>query len=170
MSLYLWWLSGLLCWWIFIVPEVVLNLAYLSIFQGWLHWWVLMLRETYDHWSVAVLAVTVHSSFVPTLHFFKKVCCFLHWIQSVNPHFYVALYYNGCPCICLMSHSVCWQRVGIEHFENKIIIQSWPSENEIEREILQSRVQKTCALQECHRHEALANDYRSILSSLCGYF
>ena len=24
-----------------------------------------------------------------------KICCFLHWIQSVNPHFYVTLYYNG---------------------------------------------------------------------------
>ena len=27
-------LYGLLCWWIFIVPEVVLNLVYLSIFSG----------------------------------------------------------------------------------------------------------------------------------------
>ena len=26
-------LSGLLCWWIFVVPEVALNLAFLSIFQ-----------------------------------------------------------------------------------------------------------------------------------------
>ena len=26
--------SGLLCWWIFIVPEVVLNLVYVSIFSG----------------------------------------------------------------------------------------------------------------------------------------
>ena len=40
----------------------------------------------YDHWSVAVLTVTVHSSFFPLLIFFK-ICCFLHWIQSVNPHF-----------------------------------------------------------------------------------
>ena len=31
--LYLWSPSGLLCWWIFIVLEVVLNLVYLSIFQ-----------------------------------------------------------------------------------------------------------------------------------------
>ena len=28
---------------------------------------------TYDHWSVAVLTVTVHSSFVPTFHFFKNM-------------------------------------------------------------------------------------------------
>ena len=27
------------------------------------------------------------------------MCCFLHWIQSVNPHFYVTLYYNGSPYI-----------------------------------------------------------------------
>ena len=48
---------------------------------------MLILHETYDHWSVAVLTVTVHSSFFPTFDFFKKICCFLHWIQSVNPHF-----------------------------------------------------------------------------------
>ena len=38
------------------------------------------------HWSVAVLTVTVHSSFFPTFDFLKT-CCFLHWIQSVNPIF-----------------------------------------------------------------------------------
>ena len=31
---------------------------------------MLILHETYDHWSVAVLTVTVHFSFVPTFHFF----------------------------------------------------------------------------------------------------
>ena len=35
---------------------------------------MLILHETYDHWSVAALTVTVHS-------------LFLHWIQSVNPIF-----------------------------------------------------------------------------------
>ena len=33
---------------------------------------MLILHETYDHWSVAVLTVTVHSSFFPTFHFFLK--------------------------------------------------------------------------------------------------
>ena len=56
------------------------------------------MHETYDHWSVAVLTVTVHSSFFPTFDFLK-ICCFLHWIQSVDPHFYVTLYYNGSPYI-----------------------------------------------------------------------
>ena len=37
---------------------------------------MLILHETYDHWSVAVLTVTVHSSFVPTFHFFKKYAAF----------------------------------------------------------------------------------------------
>ena len=27
------------------------------------------------------------------------MCCFLHWIQPVNPHFYATLYYNGSPHI-----------------------------------------------------------------------
>ena len=27
----------------------------------------------------------------------------LHWIQAVNPHFYVTLYYNGCPYISCLS-------------------------------------------------------------------
>ena len=58
-----------------------------------------MLHETYDHWSVAVLTVTVHSSFFPTFDFFLNMFL-LHWIQSVNPHFYVTLYYNGSPYIC----------------------------------------------------------------------
>ena len=80
-------------------PEVVLNLAYLSIFHDWLHCWVLILYEGYDHRSVAVLTVTVHSSFVLTF-IFLKICCFPHWIQSFNLHFYVTLYYNGCLYIC----------------------------------------------------------------------
>ena len=34
---------------------------------------VLILHETYDHWSVAVLTVTVHSSFFPTFDFFLNM-------------------------------------------------------------------------------------------------
>ena len=34
---------------------------------------------------------------------FLKICCFLHWIQSVNPHFFVTLYYNGSPYIDKMN-------------------------------------------------------------------
>ena len=31
------------------------------------------MQETYDHWSVAVLTVTLHSSFFPTFDFLFKV-------------------------------------------------------------------------------------------------
>ena len=48
---------------------------------------MLILHETYDHWSVAVLTVTVHSSFFPTFDFCFLNMLLLHWIQSVNPHF-----------------------------------------------------------------------------------
>ena len=38
---------------------------------------MLILHETYDHWSVAVLTVTVHYSFFPTFDFFLNydACC-----------------------------------------------------------------------------------------------
>ena len=34
---------------------------------------LLILHETYDHWSVAVLTVTVHYSFFPTFDFIKNM-------------------------------------------------------------------------------------------------
>ena len=37
---------------------------------------MLILHKTYDHWSVAVLTVTVHSSLVPTFDFLKKYVAF----------------------------------------------------------------------------------------------
>ena len=37
---------------------------------------LLILHETYDHWSVAVLTVTLHSSFLPIFDFFKKYVAF----------------------------------------------------------------------------------------------
>ena len=41
---------------------MALNLAFLSIFPNLLHWWVLVLHETYDHWSVTVLTVRLRSN------------------------------------------------------------------------------------------------------------
>ena len=40
--------GGFLTWYIY------------PFFQDWLHWWVLILHKTYDHWSLAVLTVTEH--------------------------------------------------------------------------------------------------------------
>ena len=48
------------------------------------------MNETYDHWSVVILTVTVHYSFFPTFDFFNNILL-SHWIQSVNPHFFVTV-------------------------------------------------------------------------------
>ena len=63
----------LLCWWIFIVSDVVLNLYIYPFSQDWLHWWVLIFHKTYDHWSVAVLTVTEHFIYSHSWFFFKLV-------------------------------------------------------------------------------------------------
>ena len=43
--------------------------------------------ETYDHWSVAVLTVTVHSSFFPTFDFFKIYVAFCTGFNLLTPTF-----------------------------------------------------------------------------------
>ena len=48
---------------------------------------MLILHETYDHWSVAVLTVTVHSSFFPTFDFFKKNVAFCTGFNLLTPIF-----------------------------------------------------------------------------------
>ena len=60
----------------------------------------------HDHWSVAVLTVTVHFSFFPLLIFFK-ICCFLHWIQSVNPHFLLPYIIMDLPIFEVYLLNVC---------------------------------------------------------------
>ena len=53
-------------------------------------------------WSLVCSCLNSYCTFFiffPLL-IFLEICCFLHWIQSVNPHFYVTLYYNGSPYIC----------------------------------------------------------------------
>ena len=68
---------------------------------------MLILHETYDHWSVAVLTVTEH--FVYSHFYFFQIGCFLHWIRSVYPHLFCSLYDNGSP-LYLWSPSglLCW--------------------------------------------------------------
>ena len=41
-------------------PRWLLTWYIYPFFQDWLHWWVLILDKTYDHWSVAVSTVTEH--------------------------------------------------------------------------------------------------------------
>ena len=56
-------------------PRWFLTWYICPFFQDQLHWWVLTLHETYDHWPVAVLTVTVHF-----IHF--QVWFFLHRLFS----------------------------------------------------------------------------------------
>ena len=49
---------------------------------------MLILHETYDHWSAAVLRVTAHSSFFPTFDFFfKKYVVFCIGFNLLTPIF-----------------------------------------------------------------------------------
>ena len=48
---------------------------------------MLILHETYDHWSVAVLTVTVHSSFFPTFDFFEEYVAFCTGFNLLTPIF-----------------------------------------------------------------------------------
>ena len=69
---------------------------------------MLILHETYDHWSVAVLTVTVHFIY-SHFWFFFQICCFLHWIQSVYSICFVSLYDNGSPLYLWWSSGLlCW--------------------------------------------------------------
>ena len=48
---------------------------------------MLILHETYDNWSVAVLTVTAHSSFFRTFDFFKKYVAFCTGFNLLTPIF-----------------------------------------------------------------------------------
>ena len=69
---------------------------------------MLILHETYDHWSVAVLTVTVHFIYSHFCFFFQ-ICCILHWIQSVYSICFVSIYDNGSPLyLWWPSGLLCW--------------------------------------------------------------
>ena len=71
---------------------------------------MLTLYETYNHWFVAILTVTVHF-----INFMVLVCylllnffqlgCFLHSIESVNSIAFIAGYDSGFPYICVVDAS-----------------------------------------------------------------
>ena len=105
--LYLWSPSGLLCWWIFIVPEVVLNLVYLSIFSGLA---ALMSADIARNlWSLVCSCLNSYWTF----HLFPLLF-FSNWLLSALnsiclPPFVCSLYDNGSP-LYLWSPSglLCW--------------------------------------------------------------
>ena len=89
-------------------PRWFLTLYIYPFFPYSLHWWVLILHKTYDHWSAAVLTVTEHFIY-SHFWFFFQIGCFLHWIQSVYPHLLCSLYENGSPLFFWSpSGLLCW--------------------------------------------------------------
>ena len=94
--LYLWWPSGLLCWWIFIVPEVVLSLVCLSIFSGLA---ALMSADIARNlWSLVCSCLNSYCTF----HLFPLLIFLSNWLLSaLNSicllHFFVSLHDNGSP-------------------------------------------------------------------------
>ena len=95
--LYLWSPSGLFCWWIFIVPEVVLNLVYLSIFSGLA---ALMSADIAQNlWSLVCSCLNSYWTFhlFPLLIFFFKLVAFCTEFNLFTPHSFCSLYNNGSP-------------------------------------------------------------------------
>ena len=89
-------------------PRWFLTWYIYQFFQDQLNWWVLIVHETYDHWSVAVLTVTEHFIYSHFWSFFQ-IGCFLYWIQSVYLYLFCSLFDNGSP-LYLWSPSalLCW--------------------------------------------------------------
>ena len=74
--LYLWSPSGLLCWCIFIVPEVVLNLVYLSIFSGLAA--LISADIARNLWSLVCSCLNSYWTF----HLFPLLIFFSSWLLS----------------------------------------------------------------------------------------
>ena len=74
--IFFWSPSGLLCWWIFIVPEVFLNLVYLSIFSGLP---ALMSADIAQNLSSLVCS-SLNSYW--TFHLFPLLIFFSNWLLS----------------------------------------------------------------------------------------
>ena len=86
--------SGLLCWWIFIVCEVVLDLVFLSNFSRLAA--LMSCDIARNLWSLVCSCFNSYWKFhlFPLLIFFQ-IGSFLRWIQSVYPHLLCSLYDNG---------------------------------------------------------------------------
>ena len=105
----MWWPSGLLCWWIFIVHESLLFLVCLSIFSGIAA--LLSADIARNLWSLVWSCLNSYCTFhlFPILFFFQ-ICCFLHWIQSVYSICFVSFYDNGSHlCLWWPSDLLCWR-------------------------------------------------------------
>ena len=103
--LYLWWSSGLLCWWIFIVAEVVLNLVCLSIFSGLAA--LLSADIARNLWSLVCSCLNSYCTFhlFPLLFFFFKFVAFCTEYNLFTPF---VLF----PYMIMDLHYICDDQVG----------------------------------------------------------
>ena len=80
-------------------PEILIFGTHCSAnFQPILDCFIPKFKLEYD--DVENIKTYCVNTVVFNLHQIKQSKFFGHWIQSVNPHFYVTLYYNGSPYIC----------------------------------------------------------------------
>ena len=102
--------NGLLCWWIFIVPEVVLNLVYLSIFSGLA---ALMSADIVRNlWSLVCSCLNSYWTFhlFPLLTFFFKLVAFCTEFNLFTPICFVLFMIMDLPYIC--DHQVGYSAGG----------------------------------------------------------
>ena len=104
-SLYLRWPSGLLVWWIFVVPVVGLILVFLSIFFRTSR--TDECRHCTKHMIIRLFVCSCLNSYC-TFHLFPPLIFFFKLVASCTEFnlltpFYVALYDNGSPYIYLKT-------------------------------------------------------------------
>ena len=109
-TLYLWWPSGLLWWWIFIVPEVVLHLVYLSIFSGLAA--LMSCDIARNLWSLVCSCLNSYWTFhlFPLLISFFKLVAFCTEFNLFTPICYVLFMIMYLPYIC--EHKVGYSAGG----------------------------------------------------------
>ena len=108
--IYLWSPNGLLCWWIFIVPEVVLNLVYLSIFSRLA---ALMSADIARIlWSLVCSCLNSYWTFhlFPLLTFFFKMVAFCTEFKLFNLICFVLFMMMDLPYVC--DHQVGYSAGG----------------------------------------------------------
>ena len=98
--LYLWWPSGLLCWWIFIVPEMVLSLVYLSTFSGLAA--VMSADIARNLWSPICSCLNSYLTFhwFPLLNFFFQIGAFCTEFNLFTSICFVLFMIMDLPYIC----------------------------------------------------------------------
>ena len=76
---------------------------------------MLILHETYDHWFVAVFAVTVHSSFFPTFDFLKEYVAFCTGFNLLTPIFMLSYVIMDLPIFTPNNYKGIVLKIGVQN-------------------------------------------------------